>query len=575
MKQLLLIPTILVCSILTAQVGINTSEPKATLDISASDVVQSTDGILIPRITDFPATNPEAEQQSMLVYLTSDLTAREVVAGDAQDYVKGFYYWDDAAQTTGNWIALASEEFEGWKIGGNDDVTSGTHFLGTTIPQEVDFRVNNTFVARLTEKGQFELESPEKSVFIGFEAGESYDPDNTAAEQNTFIGFQAGKETISGRDNVAVGSMSLSKNTSGNFNSGIGDETLQNNTTGSQNTAFGNDALRGNTTGSGNTGAGTNAGDNNKTGNSNIYIGQDADTQTDGVDAAIAIGKSSRVNGDEAIAIGSGAQGTGEDAIAIGDNAQAQAVESIAIGNGAKSINGATRSIAIGWEAENNGSGNGVTTIGMESVISNGATNSIALGNDNTIAGGASNVVALGNSITIDNGRTNAVGIGFQASPTQSNQIRLGNTGITNIMGQVGITATSDARFKENIETDISGLEFITGLQPVSYTFNNEKLSAFLGEEQVAKNTGKREVGFLAQDVEKLAQDLNFDFSGIKTPEDDNDIYGLRYASFVVPLVKAVQEQQSQIEDLKREVQELKHLKDELAEIKALLKSTK
>ncbi len=35
---------------------------------------------------------------------------------------------------------------------------------------------------------------------------------------------------------------------------------------------------------------------------------------------------------------------------------------------------------------------------------------------------------------------------------------------------------------------------------------------------------------------------------------------GLRYSEFVVPLVKAVQEQQDQIEDLKEELIELKNL---------------
>ena len=36
-----------------------------------------------------------------------------------------------------------------------------------------------------------------------------------------------------------------------------------------------------------------------------------------------------------------------------------------------------------------------------------------------------------------------------------------------------------------------------------------------------------------------------------------NDFYGLRYAEFVVPLVKAVQEQQKIIEDLRRRIEEL------------------
>jgi hypothetical protein len=59
--------------------------------------------------------------------------------------------------------------------------------------------------------------------------------------------------------------------------------------------------------------------------------------------------------------------------------------------------------------------------------------------------------------------------------------------------------------------------------------------------------------GFLAQEVEAAAQSIGFDFSGVDAPKNDNDFYGLRYAEFVVPLVKAVQEQQEIIEQLKAE----------------------
>ena len=37
---------------------------------------------------------------------------------------------------------------------------------------------------------------------------------------------------------------------------------------------------------------------------------------------------------------------------------------------------------------------------------------------------------------------------------------------------------------------------------------------------------------------------FGYDFSGVDKPKNDKDFYGLRYAEFTVPLVKAVQEQQ-------------------------------
>ncbi len=48
--------------------------------------------------------------------------------------------------------------------------------------------------------------------------------------------------------------------------------------------------------------------------------------------------------------------------------------------------------------------------------------------------------------------------------------------------------------------------------------------------------------GFIAQEVEAAAKKIDYDFSGVHKPQNDKDPYGLSYADFVVPLVKAVQE---------------------------------
>jgi hypothetical protein len=72
------------------------------------------------------------------------------------------------------------------------------------------------------------------------------------------------------------------------------------------------------------------------------------------------------------------------------------------------------------------------------------------------------------------------------------------------------------------------------------------------------------QTGFIAQDVEQVASELGYDFSGIDKPKNENDHYGLRYAEFVVPLVKAVQEQQLMIDELRLENKDLK------SEIKAI-----
>ncbi|HKJ48068.1 MAG TPA: hypothetical protein VJ973_03215, partial [Christiangramia sp.] len=94
---------------LTAQVGIGNSDPKAQLDISATNKEDpaNIDGILIPRIDKFPTENPGIDQNGMLVFLSKDVI----------DFPAGFYYWN-AAEI--KWKSLSSE------IKGSDFYKSGT-----------------------------------------------------------------------------------------------------------------------------------------------------------------------------------------------------------------------------------------------------------------------------------------------------------------------------------------------------------------------------------------------------------------------------------------------------------------
>ncbi|MDC8004780.1 tail fiber domain-containing protein [Aureisphaera galaxeae] len=443
-----------------AQVGIGTTSPQSALDISVKNPSnpEYTDGLLIPRLDALPSTDPKDEQHGMLIYLTTTSGTKS----------PGFHYWDKNQGASGEWIPLEND----WKINGNSNATRGTHFIGTTNAQEVDFRVNNTHIARFTELGQLELESAGESVLIGIEAGENYDPSGTAAEQNVFIGYHAARASTSGRDNVAVGAYSMTSNTTGNFNVAVGDETLENNTTGSDNTALGNDALRANDDGQSNSAIGRDALRNNVTGDNNTSIGRNSlDSNT------------------------------------------------------------ASNNTAVGYDAgESNTTGSSNTYVGYDA---------------DATSGSISNSMALGNGARI----------------SSSNQIRVGNTSITSIGGYRSWSNLSDARFKLNVQENVPGLDFILNIKPVTYTLNREKLSAFKGETEVVRNTSEVETGFLAQQIEEVAQSMGYEFSGVTRPDDLNkDNYTVSYATFVVPLVKAVQEQQSEIETLRAEIEELKAL---------------
>lgn len=68
-----------------------------------------------------------------------------------------------------------------------------------------------------------------------------------------------------------------------------------------------------------------------------------------------------------------------------------------------------------------------------------------------------------------------------------------------------------------------------------------------------SKSSNRIQTGFLAQEVEQICNNLGYEFSGLHIPTNDTDNYGIAYASFVPIIVKAMQEQQSIIENLKEE----------------------
>ena len=200
----------------------------------------------------------------------------------------------------------------------------------------------------------------------------------------------------------------------------------------------------------------------------------------------------------------------------------------------------------------NNVTGNNSTSLGVAS----GAYNYFS--NDNVFLGAFSGFRSNGD---------NSIAIGNYCQFLASNQARVGNLLTASIGGYQDWTNISDGRYKKNIQENVPGLSFILKLKPVTYNLDIEKLKHELGFEdtvftQTAINEASERIqtGFIAQDVENIAKELGFSFSGVDAPQNENDHYGLRYAQFTVPLVKAVQEQQLQIELLQNQINELKKI---------------
>ncbi|MFZ9755878.1 MAG: tail fiber domain-containing protein, partial [Bacteroidia bacterium] len=157
----------------------------------------------------------------------------------------------------------------------------------------------------------------------------------------------------------------------------------------------------------------------------------------------------------------------------------------------------------------------------------------------------------------------NTTAVGNGAIPTASDEIVIGNGSVTSIGGYADWSNLSDARFKENVQENVKGLDFVMKLRPVTYTLNVHKIyehtNPFDSTDWESKYTRESDVqtGFIAQEVEQAARETGFNFSGVDAPKGETDHYSLRYGTFVVPMVKAIQEQQAEIEALKKQNQEL------------------
>jgi trimeric autotransporter adhesin len=263
----------------------------------------------------------------------------------------------------------------------------------------------------------------------------------------------------------------------------------------------------------------------------------------------------------------------------------------------------------------NNTTGSGNTAAGERSLVNNttggnntatgmGALADNRTGTNNTAVGAAalynnltgSNNTAIGYYARVSrDSLTNATAIGHQAIVNASNKVRIGNSSVTVIEGQVPFTVPSDGRFKFGVQEDVKGLDFILQLRPVTYHFDVKRFDNQLSEKghyapvaQAAYDEASslRRSGFIAQEVEKAAQLSGYHFSGVIAPKTATGHYSLSYDAFVVPLVKAVQEQQKTITALQLQIaeqqrtsnaqdQKITSMQHQLDELKRLLQGAK
>lgn len=290
-------------------------------------------------------------------------------------------------------------------------------------------------------------------------------------------------------------------------------------------------------------------------------------------DYSIAMGTNTEASGQTASTMGSGTTALGLGSTAMGFNTTALANFSTATGNA--TLTEGRSSTAMGWG----------TTIRSEAGMVIGMYNdpiltapqvSVTSTTPLFIIGNGNGATTLNNAmVVLKNGN---VGIGADApaanlhirhtsggglllenandgnkwriySASGDNHLTFYNNAGTEIADIDDATGTfnalSDMRFKKNIQVMKPVLPLLMQLRPAYYRFNWQH------------QTEQQQIGMLAQEAHKLFPEL---VSYNKT----NDVYKMNYAGFSTVAIKAIQEQQGVIENLQKQVDELKVLVNQL-----------
>ena len=588
---------------LAQSVGIGTESPHAS---AALDIQSTGKGMLVPRLSTAQRMSIPSPAQGLLVFDT-DINSfcyyamsgwTVIVAGTPamladtdgdtdvhveknpdEDIIRfrlaGQERWQMRSSRLEP-IGTGGSVFVGRAAGANDDLSANDNIaIGDSALYACTTGNKNTAI------GTWALRSTVAS-FQNTAVGYASLRRNTTGHSNTAIGLDAMTENINGSNNTAVGGAALKANTAGNDNAALGGSALRFNTLGSNNAAVGQYALNQNLTGSGNSALGHGALWQNTTGGHNTAVGRDALRQNtaSGNTAVGAFALSDNTTGISNTACGSSSLGnnttgaqnsafgsalinntTGWFNTAAGDQAlfsNTVGDDNTAMGAGALYANTTGDANAgFGMNAlSDNTTGYQNTAAGHSALASNtegygntsmgySALSVNLLGDYNT---------CLGHNADFNSGsKNNATAIGAQAIVDASNKVRVGNSSVTSIGGQVGWTTYSDQRIKTDVREDVAGLAFITALRPVTYRYDIRRQAQLFAVPDTAQWPEKHDIeairfsGFIAQDVLDAAAVAQYPFSGIDTT---GTLMGLRYAEFVVPLVKAVQEQQAVIETL-------------------------
>jgi trimeric autotransporter adhesin len=513
------------------------------------------------------------------------------------------------------WTIIGSNYTDGlsaapaaWLLGGNAGTNPSTNFIGTTDNIPLSFKINNQSAGKISNRNisigitaANSATTATGNVVIGHAAlnkntingdlvaigdsalynnifaidpmGGIYGGDgnnavgtkallfNTIGWNNTATGYHTLSKNTLGSKNTATGNASLFSNVNGFSNTATGDKSLYYNLAGSANTANGASALYFNAGGSYNTAFGMNALYSNTSGSYNVATGfESLNSNT--------IGYANTANGYQTLfSATTGSYNTGAGYQSLYYNTDGSFNSTTGVYALYKNTSGKLNTAMGSQSLFFNTVGDNNVAIGHNSLYNNiGGINNTAIGYGSlqfNVSGG--NNIAIGREAGTSSSYNNTISIGNNGWLNAfHNQVFLGNASNTWIGGWVGWSIYSDGRMKKNIKEDVQGLAFIKRLRPVTYHRDIDLATTLTGNKSVADYPQKYDAekiktsGFVAQEVEQAAIASGYDFDGVQKPKDEKSLYAVTYASFVVPLVKAVQELSAQNETMQSEIQQLK-----------------
>ena len=146
--------------------------------------------------------------------------------------------------------------------------------------------------------------------------------------------------------------------------------------------------------------------------------------------------------------------------------------------------------------------------------------------------------------------------LGYNAEPSGSsvsNEFVLGNSSVGVLRcAQGSISALSDERDKKDIEDLPYGLDFVDSLKPKRFVWDNraeirlvddEEGNRIVEEEYFSANKGKKDVGFIAQELQTVDDEflnLVYDLNPEKLEAS--------YSKLIPVLVKAIQELKAELD---------------------------